>query len=138
MVALDDDRTTIRITRGDMTGGYNNVLAFCCPYIDSDTGEEKLYKFKVNDLISFVVYEKKGYTKKELFRKNYTLKDLGYKSGTEVPEIPLTENDTRKFPLVNKPVTYWYDIILNNKNTIIGYDEDGAKKIIVYPEAEEE
>ena len=30
------------------------------------------------------------------------------------------------------------DESLNDEKTIIGYDEEGAKKIIVYPEAEEE
>ena len=51
--------------------------------------------------------------------------------------FPIVRTPSR-FPLTNKPVTYWYDLVLNETNTIIGYDEDGAKKIIVYPEANEE
>lgn len=138
MIAIDEDRTTLRLTRGDMTGNFNNNIAFCCPYIDENTGEEKLYTVGLDDKITLVVYEKKSYTRKEILRKNYTLRQLGYKYGSEKPELPLTEADTKKFPLTNKPVTYWYDIVLNDKYTVIGYDENGAKKLIVYPEAEEE
>ena len=36
--------------------------------------------------------------------------------------------------LTNKPIEYWYEIELNDEETIIGYDEDGAKKLILYPE----
>ena len=42
MISLDEDRTTIRITRGDSTGSYNNKLCFCCPYFDAKSEEEKL------------------------------------------------------------------------------------------------
>ena len=30
-----------------------------------------------------------------------------------------------------------YDLILNDTTTMLGYDQDGAKKIIVYPEVDE-
>ena len=138
MIAVDSDLTTIRLTRGDATAGLNNRLAFFCPYIDGETGKEELYEIKPDDKISFVVFEKKGYTKNEVLRKDYTLKELGYKTPTTHPELQLDEKDTKSFPLTNKPVTYWYNIVINDVNTVIGHDEDGAKKIIVYPEAEEE
>lgn len=137
MVSLDEDRTTIRVTRGDSTGSFNNKLCFCCPYYDEETKEEQYKIIGLNDVISLVVYDKKGYTKKEILRKDYTLRSLGYRSGSKFPELPLEEIDTKKFPLKNKPVTYWYNIVLNNKYTVVGHDEDGAKKIIVYPETEE-
>ena len=138
MISLDEDRTTIRITRGDSTGSYNNKLCFCCPYFDAKSEEEKFKTISLNDVISFVVYEKKGYTKREILRKNYTLRSLGYTSGSKYPELPLEEIDTKKFPLKNKPTTYWYNIVLNNTNTVVGHDENSKKKIIVYPETEEE
>lgn len=137
MITVDKDGTTIRVTRGDATGIYNNKLAFCCPYIDMKTKEKKEMTIKLNDVISFVVYEKKGYTKKEILRKNYTLRQIGYRKETTTPELPLEEIETKQFPLANKPATYWYDIVINNKYTVIGYDEKGPKKIIVYPEADE-
>lgn len=138
MITVDKDGTTIRVTRGDATGGYNNKLAFKCPYIDMKTKEKKEMTIKLNDVISFVVYEKKGYTKKEILRKDYTLRQIGYRKETTTPELPLEEIVTKKFPLTNKPVTYWYDIVINNKYTVIGYDDKGPKKVVVYPEADEE
>lgn len=138
MIKIDDDQRTIHLTRGDVTNGKYNKLVFYCSYINTETEEEEEYLFSLDDKISFVVFEKKGYTKNEILRKEYTLKELGYTEPTKRPEIPLTDIDTKKFPLKNKPATYWYDIVLNDNTTVIGYDEDGASKLIVYPEAEEE
>ena len=114
MIAVDSDLTTIRVTRGDTTSGLNNKLFFCCHQIDVKTGTD-------NILI-----------------KDYTLRELGYVTPSTNPEIPLSDIETKTFPLTNKPVTYWYDIVINDTNTVIGYDENGSKKIIVYPEADEE
>lgn len=62
---------------------------------------------------------------------------MGYASPTTTPEIQLTEEDTKSFDLLNKGKTYWYDLVLNDSTTLLGYDSEGPK-IIVYPEAEEE
>lgn len=136
MVKIDEDQTTIRITKGDTTGKKFNKIAVYCPYYEN--GEEKLYEFQPDDKLAFVVHPKKGYTKDEILRVEGTLREFGYTEPTTTPEIYLTEEDTKKFPLTNKPITYWYDVVLNDSTTIIGYDEDGAKKCIVYPEAEED
>jgi len=135
MIAIED--RTIHITRGDITTGKFNRLAFYLPIYNAETKEEEKYEFELTDKISFVVLEKKGYTKNEILRKEYTLKDLGYTEPTTVVEIPLTEEDTKKFPLLNKKATYWYDIALNETLTILGFDDEGAKKIIAYPEGGE-
>lgn len=138
MIKIDEDLTTIHLTRGDVTTGIYNKLAFRATYVDLETEEEEEYEFKPTDKITFVVFEKKGYTKKELLRKNYTIKELGYIKPTKYPELPLSDIDTKQFPLSNKKQTYWYDLVLNDTATILGMDEDGAKKIIVYPEVGEE
>ena len=83
-----------------------------------------------------MVFEKKGYTKVEVLRKEYTLQDIGYIENTTTVEIPLTEEDTKVFPQKNKKSTYWYDIAINDTLTILGLDDEGAKKLIVYPEGE--
>lgn len=134
MTAIGDDRTTIYITRGDTTTGEFNRLAFILPIYNAETQEEELYEFKSTDKITFVAFSKKGYTKTEILRKEYILKDIGYTENTTTPEIPLEGIDTKKFPLTNKAATYWYDIVLNDDLTILGFDGDGSKKIIVYPE----
>lgn len=134
MIKIDEDLTTIRLTRGDKTSSEYNRLVLYIPY---ENEEEQYYMFQLDDKITIAVFEKKGYTKEEIFRKDYIIKDLGYTSPTDTVDLLLTEEDTKKFPLENKPVVYWYDVVLNDSNTVIGYDEEGPKKIIVYPEAEE-
>ncbi len=138
MIAIGDDKETIYITRGDTPQDKFNKIAFEFPIYNVKTKDEELYEFQLNDKISFVVFEKKGYTKKEIFRKDYKIKDIGYTEPTTFPEIVLTEEETKMFPLSNKKQTFWYDLVLNDTTTMLGYDEDGAKKIIVYPEADEE
>lgn len=136
MIAVEG--TTIHLTRGDATQKDYNNLAFDYPIFNLATKQEEKYMFQLDDKITFVVMPKKGYTQEEIFKKEYTLRDIGYKTTSEVVELPLTEEETKSFPLNNKPQTYWYDIILNDTTTILGYDNEGAKKIIVYPESEEE
>ena len=72
----------------------------------------------------------------EILKKEFTLSSVGYNENTTTVEINLTAQDTKKFPLKNKAMTYWYDIYLNDTQTILGFDDDGAKKLIVYPRGE--
>lgn len=87
-----------------------------------------LYEFKVDDEIKFNIYEKQGYTKEPLKTKLIICEEVG----TSI-EIPLTEEDTTFGNIENKAVTYWYDITLNEGQTIVCYNEDGAKEFIQYP-----
>lgn len=137
MIFVESDNQTIHITRGDATQEKFNRLAFQFPIYNTGTEQEELYEFQLDDKISFVAMDKKGYDKEEILRKDYTLRDMGYTKPTTTPEIPLTAEDTKLFPLANKKKTYWYDIVLNDETTILGIDDEGAKKIIVYPECEE-
>lgn len=135
MIAVEG--TTLHITRGDETKETYNRLAFEYPIYNLETEQEEKYIFQPDDKIAFVVVPKKGYTREEILRKEYTLKDIGYTQPTETVELPLTEEETKKFPLSNKAQTFWYDLILNDTTTMLGFDDEGAKRIIVYPEAEE-
>lgn len=135
MIVIGEDRQTIYLTRGDKTSEFFR-LAFYFPIYNYVTKQEEKYKFKLTDKISFIVKEKKGYTKEEVFRVEKTIAEMGYTEPTEYPEIILTEKDTKEFELLNKKKTYWYDIVLNDTTTILGYDLDGGKKLIVFPEAE--
>lgn len=137
MIAIGEDRQTIYLTRGD-TPSQINRIAFYYPILNFATGKEEKYKFQLTDKIAFVVKTKKGYTKTEVLRVEKTLEEMGYTEPTEYPEIILTEEDTKAFDLLDKKCTYWYDIVLNDTTTILGYDVDGAKKLIIFPEAEEE
>lgn len=135
MIAVEG--TTLHITRGDETKEKYNRLAFEYPIYNLATKQEEKYKFQPDDRITFVVMNKKGYTQEEILRKEYTLRDIGYTDETEVAELPLTKEETKKFPLSNKKQTFWYDIVLNDSTTILGFDDEGAKQLIVYPESEE-
>lgn len=136
MIEIGEDNQTIYLTRGDVTDNFHR-LAFCYPIYNFETEEEENYSFQLTDKITFIVKEKKGYTKQDVLRIEKTLSELGYTEPTETPEIILTEEDTKKFDLLNKGKTYWYDIVLNDTTTILGFDDEGGKKIIVYPEGEE-
>lgn len=116
MIKIDEDKV-IHITRGDATNDINKLEV---SYPD--------YTFQANDELTLRVVLKKGYTSNILFEKTQTIDT----AGTTV-EFELTSNDTLTFPLENRKKTYWYDFILNGDTTIIGYDEENAKKLIVYP-----
>jgi hypothetical protein len=137
MIAIGEDKQTIYLTRGDITDKHRRI-AFYYPIWNFETGKEEKYEFQLTDKIAFVVKQKKGYTKSEILRVEKTLAEMGYTEPTQYPEIQLTEEDTKAFDLIDKKATYWYDIVLNDTTTILGYDNDGAKKLIVFPEADEE
>ena len=137
MIYIGEDRQTIYLTRGDVPKEFNKV-AFYFPIYNFETEQEENYEFQLTDKIAFVVKDRKGYTKPEVLRVEKTLAEMGYTEPTQYPEIQLTEEDTKAFELLNKQKQYWYDIVLNDTTTILGYDIDGAKKLIVFPEANEE
>lgn len=133
MIKIDEDQTTIHLTRGDATHTDYNRIAFYFPIWDDAEQEETKYEFQTTDVITFLVYEPKGYTKRELLKVEKTIAELGYIAPTETPELVLTSEDTSVFELDNKKHTYNYEIILNGDTTILGSDDEGDKKIIVYP-----
>ena len=127
MIAIDpEENTTIHLTRGDKVDN----LSFYYPIQEGD--EVKNYVFKRGDKISFIVKEKKGYNKAEVFRKDFIIDEE-----TEHPVIALTGEETKWGEMKNKRTIYWYDIVLNDDTTILGYDDDGPKLIYLYPEGGE-
>ena len=63
--------------------------------------------------------------------------DVVVAEATERVNIMLSKEDTKIGKKVNKPVDYWYEVELNPDaypQTIVGYDEDGAKIFKLYPE----
>ena len=102
MIRIDDDQTTIHLTRGDATHSDYNRIAFYFPIWDDEEQEETKYEFQLTDKITFLVYEPKGYTKRELLKVEKTIAQLGYNAPTETPELVLTSEDTSVFELDNK------------------------------------
>ena len=96
--------------------------------VSLDTLTLQLYEFQVGDKVKFNIYDKKGYDKETLVSKEVEVETAG-----EQVDILLTEGDTTFGDIANKPITYWYDITLNEDLTIICYNEDGAMEFIQYP-----
>lgn len=114
MFKIKDD--TIHVTRGDQ--GIIELTIFD-------------YELQLGDKIIFTV-KKKFNVKEFLIRKIVEVTEEMV--GTNVVEIVLEKEDTTIGDLIASPVKYQYDICLNEDVTIIGYDEEGAKNFILYPE----
>lgn len=123
MFIINEDKS-IYITRGD--------VAFFSIEAKTDTGEK--YKFMPGDVVRFKVYGKKDC-------ENVVLsKDFGIESEADEASIYLEEKDTKFGGVISKPTDFWYEVELNpytDPQTILGYDEDGAKIFKLFPEGNE-
>ena len=122
MFVLNDD-LSIYATRGDVV--FFSVSA-------EDDG--KPYKFQAGDVVRIKVYGKKD-AESVVLQKDFPVTDI-----TENVEIFLSEEDTKIGEVISKPKDYWYEVELNphdNPQTIIGYDEDGAKVFKLFPEGDD-
>ena len=110
----------ILINRGDI-----GTITLTIPL---DDGTD--YIFEDGDLITFDVYDVSQYQKQPLIHKEITI------SGDDVSsvDIVLTSEDTKIGDIINSPVNYWYEIQLNEEQTILGYDTNGPKYFCLYPE----
>lgn len=106
-----DTNKNIYLTRGDIA--TLNVTAK-----QSDGSD---YTFKVGDIVRFNVFTKSA-CHDIVIRKDITIEEE-----TTVANIPLTSAETRFGELINKPVDYWYEIVINPDTapqTIVGYLEN--------------
>lgn len=119
MFNLDEDKT-IHVSRGD-------AVAFAVSATDQN-GED--YVLKPGDTVRLLVVGKKDYGRVVLEKL------FEVESETTKMNISLTEEETMIGDTISKPVDYWYEVELNSltdPQTIIGYDEDGAKVFRLYP-----
>lgn len=116
--------TTIHLTRGDVA----------LIEVKAKSGDGSDYTFQKDDLVRLNVFKYKDCGCVVL------TKETKAEIETTNLDISLTSEDTTIEELINKPKTYWYEIVLNpdtNEQTIVGYDENGPKEFILYPEAKE-
>lgn len=106
---------TIELTRGDIASIKFSI---------------KDYTFKQNDYIHFRLYEKGKLNSEPIIDKKVTVNE----ESQEYVLISLTSDETKIGEMVNKAITYWYEIEFNGEQTIIGYDDNGPKELILYPE----
>lgn len=119
MFYISDD-LTINITRGDTA-----LLSV------SATITDKNYEFKPDDVIRLKVFASKDCSDVVL------QKDITVTEATGAVEIALTSEDTTIGEVISKPIDYWYEVELNPETkpqTIIGYDDNGAKVFKLFPE----
>ena len=119
MFLINEDMS-LHVTRGDSI--FFTVSA-------EENGSS--HEFKVGDVLRIKVTDKKDCDKVVL------QKDFVVKEDTEHVDIILDGNDTKFGDVISKPKDYWYEIELNpftNPQTIIGYDDDGAKIFKLFPE----
>lgn len=120
MFEIDGDKT-IHITRGDVA-----VIE-----INPKNLKGESYALNIDDIVRLKVVEKNDYSNVVM------VKDTVVESHDETIDIKLEKNDTKIGSIINKPVTYWYEIEVNpdtEPQTIVGHDKDGAKAFILYPE----
>ncbi len=122
MFTINDD-LSIYATRGD--------IVFFSVSADEDG---KPYKFQPGDVVRFKLYGKKD-------AENVLLqRDFPVSEECETVDIFLTKADTKIGDVISKHKDYWYEVVLNDDTlpqTIIGYDEDGAKVFRLYPEGDD-
>ncbi len=122
MFIINDD-LSIYATRGDIV--FFTVSA-------DDNGN--LYKFQPGDIVRMAIYGKKE-AETCVMQKDFPVTEV-----SETVFIYLEEEDTKIGDIISKHKDYWYEVVLNPDTmpqTIIGYDEDGAKVFRLFPESEE-
>lgn len=122
---LVNDDLSIYVTRGD-------ILCLNVTATQDDSGLP--YEFQPGDIVRMKVYGKRD-------AENVVMqKDFPVVAKTDAVGILLTEDDTKIGDVISKPTDYWYEIELNpysNPQTLVGYDEDGAKIFKLFPEGKD-
>lgn len=115
-----DEKQNIHLSRGD-------EMDFDVEFVDVETGEN--YVFQNGDKLAFTVAKN--------LRKNYITQVTKYIAGpTEKVNFKIT--DTLWLNECSNVQELEYDVILNDKFSVICYDMQGAKKLFLYPRTYEE
>lgn len=120
MFIINKDNS-IYVTRGD-------AMAFGVEMRGED-GERQ--NFLAGDVVRLKVYAKKN-TSHIVLQKEVIVAEE-----SESVLLYLSSEETKFDNEISKPKVYWYDVELNpdgDTQTIIGFDEDGAKLFILFPE----
>lgn len=115
----EKEPTTIKCQRGDKG---------CITIRKKNKNTGQYEKFNVGETVIFSV--------KSNFAEETSVirKKIEVTEETDSVTFCLSKDDTTIGELIAEPVTYQYDIAVNDDITILGYDDDGPKKFILYPE----
>lgn len=120
MFKINEDKS-IYLTRGDIA----NIVVSAKQQDGTD------YTFQKGDVVRIKVFKRKDC--EEVFMQ----KDVVVEAESTQVDIYLSKEDTKIGEVISKPTNYWYEIELNpttQPQTIIGYDEEGEKLFVLYPE----
>lgn len=121
MFKINKDDLSIHLTRGDTA-----VIP-----VEVTTAEGEAFKFN-GEKVVFKVSDAKDTGRVVLYGEITPDKDA-----TQA-QISFTPEKTKIGDPISKPVDYWYEVSVIGKDesvqTIIGYDENGAKVLRLYPE----
>lgn len=120
MFQINEDKS-IYLTRGDA----------CIIKVEVTDNKGNIQTLHEGYIVRLKVFDKKGCGCVVL------QKDVKVNSEMTSVQIPLSKEETKIGEIINKPKDYWYEIELNPDKapqTIVGYDEDGAKILKLFPE----
>ena len=120
MFQINEDKS-IYLTRGDA----------CIIKVEVTDKEGNVQSLHKDNVVRLKVTDKKGCGCVVL------QKDVKVNAEMTSVQIPLTRDETKIGEIISKPKDYWYEIELNPDTapqTIVGYDEDGAKILKLFPE----
>ena len=123
MFKIDKSTKQIDVTRGDYA-----------PLQISANNDGTPYIFQIGDVVRLKVFKAKDCSNIEL------IKEVTVEEETTLVRMDLSGEDTKIGDLINKPVEYWYEVELNPETkpqTIIGYDQEGEKIFMLYPEGDD-
>lgn len=124
MMKIYPDEQKILLTRGD---------AGVIPVSIEIDGS--LYTFEVGDVVRLNVYDRQD-------PENVVItKDAVCETPSTTLDIVLEGVDSIGGEMIVKPTVYYWEVTLNPETvpqTFIGWDEEGPKEFILYPEAREE
>ena len=123
MFKINKDQS-IYLTRGDIASIE----------VSAKKSESEQYIFQKGDVLRLQVVEKGNYERVVLRKVVNVLEE------SPTVDIYLNKEDTRIGGTINRPKDYWYEIELNpetNPQTIVGYDDEGAKVFRLFPEGSE-
>lgn len=114
----NNDKTTIKCTRGDK-GSIT---------IRKKTKEGTIEQFYKDDVVIFSIKNNFG-ENAPILRKKIVVTE-----NCDSVTFSFDKNDTSIGELISKPTKYQYDVAINEDMTILGYDEEGAKIFMLFPE----
>lgn len=86
------------------------------------------YTFQEGDIVGIAIYNRNGLNQQSLASKTAIAT-----GGETTIRLSLTTTEMKIGQMQNRPITYWYEITLSGE-TVLGYDENGPKQLILYPE----